>query len=285
MSYATVAQAISAASSGDTVQLLKNITVSAPIAVNKNITVDGGGHTVTNSGSKTAAFSVTGSACIKNVTINSTAGSGIYVSASSVLTVEDSTINAVGNADNTNPIHPSAGATINIKNTNMKGSHYIILGKDNLTVNIYGGNIETTADSADVRMFQMTNANSKWNFYGGNFTAKRGYVFNGANNSQINVYGGNYYFEASKENLFNVRDTVKLNFYGGYFYTPNHTSPIYARGTATINVYGGTYISSSEAITRGENGTANTTECISSLFRFIVTVFIILRNLILNAGK
>ena len=45
--YATLADAVAAAEDGGTVTLLNDVSVSSPIAIRKDLTIDGGGHTLT----------------------------------------------------------------------------------------------------------------------------------------------------------------------------------------------------------------------------------------------
>ena len=66
--YATIADAIAAANAGETVKLLADVT--ADVVINKNITLDLGGKTLTNTGAGKATISVTGgTVTVKNGTV------------------------------------------------------------------------------------------------------------------------------------------------------------------------------------------------------------------------
>ena len=66
--YETLAEAIAAANAGETVKLLADVT--ADVVINKNITLDLGGKTLTNTGAGKATISVTGgTVTVKNGTV------------------------------------------------------------------------------------------------------------------------------------------------------------------------------------------------------------------------
>ena len=70
--YESLTEALSACSTGDTIKLLDDVTTSEPIAVNKDLTIDGGGHTiVSNVEKKGSVIKVTGNSdfTLKNITI------------------------------------------------------------------------------------------------------------------------------------------------------------------------------------------------------------------------
>ena len=70
--YESLTEALSACSAGDTIKLLDDVTTSEPIAVNKDLTIDGGGHTiVSNVEKKGSVIKVAGNSnfTLKNITI------------------------------------------------------------------------------------------------------------------------------------------------------------------------------------------------------------------------
>lgn len=76
--YDSIESAIAAASTGDTLQLNKDVTLTQPVQVNKPVTIDGAGKTVTSAFDRTsnlnnAAFVVTANnATLKNLTVTTT---------------------------------------------------------------------------------------------------------------------------------------------------------------------------------------------------------------------
>lgn len=100
--YATLTEAITAATGEQPVVLLKNVTLSSTVSINKGITIDGDNHTVTKT-SAGVAFELTGSnnVTFTNLSINATNASGRAIQAgndtekySGNLTVSNSTLTA-----------------------------------------------------------------------------------------------------------------------------------------------------------------------------------------------
>lgn len=75
--YATFVEAVNAAESGQTVELINNAEFSGGVTIDKSITIDGGGYTLTDTGAKTESdFSVkitAGKVTFKNITLKRTA--------------------------------------------------------------------------------------------------------------------------------------------------------------------------------------------------------------------
>ena len=99
--YATLAEAITAAQAGQTITLLKDITLNNTVAINKGISIDGGNHTVTKADG--VVFELTGSndVTFTNLNIDVTGASGRAIQAgtdtesySGTLTVTYSTLTA-----------------------------------------------------------------------------------------------------------------------------------------------------------------------------------------------
>ncbi len=70
--YESLTEALAACSAGDTIKLLDDVTTSEPIVVNKDLTIDGGGHTiVSHVEKKGSVIKVTGDSdfTLKNITI------------------------------------------------------------------------------------------------------------------------------------------------------------------------------------------------------------------------
>ena len=70
--YGTLEAAIAAAQDGDTVTLLKDFSMTAPISTSKNIDLDGAGHKITAEGSGSGIlFYFTGNSTVKNLEVDS----------------------------------------------------------------------------------------------------------------------------------------------------------------------------------------------------------------------
>ena len=91
--YKTLAAAITAARSGNTVKLLMNVTVKSGIAVNKKMTLDLNGKTVTGTG--TNVFVVNAETTIKNGTIEKTGTNTAAVFAYDKLKFQNTTLTGV----------------------------------------------------------------------------------------------------------------------------------------------------------------------------------------------
>lgn len=97
--YATLQEAINAATSGQTVELMSNVSVSATQNITKGITIDGKGFTVTNTvaaGNSAFVLTGTGDVTFTNIKITATNGHGIQAGNSNYfqgkLTIENNSV-------------------------------------------------------------------------------------------------------------------------------------------------------------------------------------------------
>lgn len=138
--YETLADAIAAANDGDTVTLLADVT--ADVAINKNITLDLGGKTLTNTNSGKATISVTGgTVTVKNGTvIGGTSYYNIEVTKGSNanLTLEDVT----ATAGNTGSSMIDNWGTLTIKSGTYTGGLNVVKSEEGSTLVISGGKFE-----------------------------------------------------------------------------------------------------------------------------------------------
>ena len=242
--YDSLDSAISSAREGDTLKLLDNLSVSSPVKLSKALTVDGNGKNLTNTGSG-EAFNVTAAVTVQNISVSSTSGGGFTVGTNGHLTLKDSTVNVKGSIGVENALYMMGNAPMaDVYTSTFKGNTQAV-GSDatGATVNIHSGHFEAKDDVTGVRLFQMYGANSTWNFYGGTFVAKRGYVFNcSVDGSTVNVYGGSFFDEGSTESFWIFKKTASANFYGGYFYSPNLNYTVTNENSPIINFYGGTFV-------------------------------------------
>ena len=138
--YETLAEAIAAANAGDTVTLLAEVT--ADVVIDKNITLDLGGKTLTNTGAGKATISVTGgTVTVKNGTvIGGTSYYNIEVTKGSNanLTLEDIT----ATAGNTGSSMIDNWGTMTIKSGTYTGGLNVVKSEEGSTLVISGGKFE-----------------------------------------------------------------------------------------------------------------------------------------------
>ena len=135
--YETLEEAIVAANAGDTVTLLADVT--ADVVINKNITLDLGGKTLTNTGAGKATISVTGgTVTVKNGTvIGGTSYYNIEVTKGSNanLTLEDVT----ATAGNTGSSMIDNWGTLTITSGTYSGGLNVVKSEEGSTLVIKGG--------------------------------------------------------------------------------------------------------------------------------------------------
>ena len=181
--FATLEAAIAKAKAGETVTLLRDVTVAQPVAINKAITLDGNNKTLTYTGSN-RAITVENIAdadidvTIKNLTINNTASSterGINYNENGTLTLENVTVKGEHTTYAINLPGMSQNAKVVIKDSKFTGL---------IALNIWGANTQVTAENSE--------------FYSVDHSTAEGYAAiklnnNGeiaADNSTVEINGG-----------------------------------------------------------------------------------------------
>ena len=117
--YATLADAIAAANAGDTITLLANINTNQIILINKAITLDGNGKTITSTAARAINVEVNGNVTIKNITINAAERAINIINKPANVTVE----NVIATANN-NAIMlatSAAGANLTVNASTLTG--------------------------------------------------------------------------------------------------------------------------------------------------------------------
>lgn len=145
--YSDIAEALEAANAGDTVTLLADVT--ADVAINKNITLDLGGKTLTNTNLGNATISVTGgTVTVKNGTvIGGTSYYNIEVTKGSNanLTLEDVT----ATAGNTGSSMIDNWGTMTIKSGTYTGGLDVVKNEPNAVLDISGGTFTLTKGTSE----------------------------------------------------------------------------------------------------------------------------------------
>ena len=138
--YATLAEALAAANAGDTVTLLADVT--ADVVIDKNITLDLGGKTLTNTGAGKATISIANGATVtvKNGTVIGGAkyyniAVGTAVNSTANLTLEDVT----ATAGNTGSSMIDNWGTMTIKSGTYTGGLNVVKSEEGSTLVISGG--------------------------------------------------------------------------------------------------------------------------------------------------
>lgn len=124
------------ASAGSTIELTSNYTLTEPVTINKAVTIDGNGYSVTAASGQNA-FNVTASGVTLNRLTITASGSGYGVnSTGSSLTVSNCAINAAARGINFYPEN-NPGATLNVSGTIIRNS---AVSNYNTTANYSGDN-------------------------------------------------------------------------------------------------------------------------------------------------
>ena len=145
--YHSFAEAFAAAKAGDKITLLRDVTASEIIVINKSITIDGNGKTLTytGNGESARAIDVPNNAdakvnvTIKNLTVDCTASycqRGINYNDDGVLTLEAVTVKGKNVTYALNLPGSSDNATVDIKGSALTG---------NIALNVWGENVTITA--------------------------------------------------------------------------------------------------------------------------------------------
>ncbi len=148
--YATVADALVEAVSGDTVTILKNITVDATVEINKSITLDGNGYYIL--AEDVNAMNVTaGSVTLNDLSVVSQREIALNVSSVENLTVNGGTIRTgaarTDGKDGEGSIRiESATGDISITNATLSGGIHILNYVSANTLNITGNTINFNWD-------------------------------------------------------------------------------------------------------------------------------------------
>lgn len=139
VNFATLTEAINAAQDGQTVTLLADATEDATIAAGKNITLDLGGKTLTNTNTGKATLTIAkgATATVKNGSI--VGGTGYYtIDNYGTATLEDVTATA-GNTDSSMIRNDG---TLTIESGSYSGGLNVVKSEEDSTLNINGGRFE-----------------------------------------------------------------------------------------------------------------------------------------------
>ncbi len=138
--YATIEAAISAAQENDEVTLLKDVTLSQILTINKPITLNGNGKTITSTAARAINVETTGDVKIHYLTVNAQGERAINIIQKPVsLTI--SNVNATAYNYAVNVAGSSVGSTIFIADSTLKGLNVVNVGATDTQITIEGGTI------------------------------------------------------------------------------------------------------------------------------------------------
>ena len=188
-SYESLETALSAADAGATVKLLADAEMNASVTLDKAITLDLNGKTVTNNSATTRPFFVTadaftvignGGSIITPESNTTSYGLIDLQTANATLTISDATL--IGQTDQGSMIKcRKEFQTVNLTNVNATcgGSSYgIVNGNNNsftpLILNVTGGKYVYNSTVAQVGPFSATTGQGKFSFDGVSVTSNKG---------------------------------------------------------------------------------------------------------------
>ncbi len=138
--YETLQEAITNANEGDVVTLLEDVTLNQILTINKPITLDGNGKTLTSTAGRAINVETEGSVKIHYLTINASGERAINVIQKTVdLTI--SNVNATAANYAVNVAGSSVGSVVLIADSTLKGLSVVNVGAVNTQVTIEGGTI------------------------------------------------------------------------------------------------------------------------------------------------
>ena len=203
--YPTLAAAVAAAQNGDTITLLKDATGRISVSEGTTLTLDLGGHKLSNDN---YALDVYGNLTVKNGTVETPAGASIWVNNGGTFTLEaDATVKA--NAGRfCVAVYGAASQTDVTANITIKGT---LEGGSGLTVNGYinaGNTTITVADGAKI----LGDANSSVGLYlAGKATTTVGNAEIVCYDSAVEIRAGELNITSGKFTATGVPTTVAPN--------------------------------------------------------------------------
>ena len=212
--YETLASAISAASSGDTIYLMANTSLSSSISIGKAITIQpsGGSYTVTNTGSGVAMFNVTSGGTL------TLTGNGSYTLTFSGESLEGSRI-----------VTCNSGGTLNLKNgatlKNTKASAIVNLSGG--TVNMSGGTITANTKGYKIKPIDGTGSTAAGEHTTGSGISNAGTLNLSGGTISSNTtyyYGGGIYNSGTLKMTGGTIDGNKAFYGGGIYNAPTGSS-------------------------------------------------------------
>ena len=138
--YDTLEEAIEKANAGETIEFVRDVTASEIITINKAITINGNGNTLTSTAGRAINVSGANGVTIKNLTINASGERAINViQGATNVTIENVTATAANYT--VNLAGSAANAVVAIKNSDLTGLNVVNVGAAGAQVAVDGGKI------------------------------------------------------------------------------------------------------------------------------------------------
>ena len=245
-SYETLAAALEAAQAGETVTLLKDVTMSSILTIDKAITLDGNGKTLTSN--------VNAASAGNHRAINVTGADGVTIQNLTIETNGERAINIIKNSTNVTIDNVTATASNYAVNVGSAPDAVITIKDSNLT----GGNTVNISDAADNVQMTITDTtitcidNSDAEGYGAIAVSGENVVVvvnngeivitgsktNGSNASTVNGNGSQVNFNGTVGATPNANHVAAIRYSNGQFYSfPDLASAIkFAQAGETVEL-------------------------------------------------
>ena len=217
--YYTLAEAVTAAKSGDTITLLGDVTLANTLTINENVTLDLGGFTITgDDGIGNVLHFSGGTSTVKNGTVdgNGTATNAIRITGSAVVTVEaTATAQAFCGIAVRNGTSAAAPATLHMYGKAIGQAEYPVSGKADKFYGSYGiaGNGTAGHGNTLINIYASAEITAEAG-NSGNATDDAAAAIYHPQDGILNIHGGTI---TGPEGLEIKAGTA--NIYGGYFRT------------------------------------------------------------------
>ena len=145
--FATLEDAIAKAEAGETVKLLADVTATEIVTINKAITLDGNGYTLTSTAARAINVDGADGATIKNLTIVTTGERGInIIGGATNVTIDNVDVTAANYA--VNVAASASGAVVTITDSTLTGLNAFNAGAANAEVTIADSTINCNDNRA-----------------------------------------------------------------------------------------------------------------------------------------
>ena len=149
--FETIEEAIEYAKAGDTIVLLANVEASKIITIDKAITLDGNGKTITSTAGRAINVDGANGVTIKNVTVVASGERAINViNGSTNVLIDNVTATAANYA--VNVAGTASGAVITINGCTLTGLNVVNVAAADVKVTVHGGKL-TCNDATDVESY------------------------------------------------------------------------------------------------------------------------------------
>ena len=146
--YLTFAEALAAAQAGQTITLLADVTASEIITIEKAITLDGNGKTLTSTAARAINVDCAGEVTIKNLTVTTTGERGINV-INKACTLTLTAVNVTAYNYTVNVAATAAEAKVTITDSTLTGKNVVNVAASDAIITIDGTTLTCVDKSAN----------------------------------------------------------------------------------------------------------------------------------------